>query len=280
MNSFSSSSARLAVAALILALSACGSESSRGTEAATKLVLTGSSTVAPLAAEIAKRFETEHPGVRIDVQTGGSSRGIADARSGVANIGLASRALKPDEGDLIAHTLAVDGIALIAHSSNPLNGLSTDQVRALFRGELTNWSALDGPDRAVTIVNKAEGRSTLELFLHHFGLTAPEIRASAVIGDNEQGIKTVAANPGAIGYVSIGSAEYAATHGVAIRLLALDGVDADVDAVKAGRYPLSRPLNLVTLGPPQGLAHAFITYAQSPTVRDLVEELHFVALDE
>ena len=55
-----------------------------------KLVLTGSSTVAPLAAEIAKRYETEHSGVRIDVQSGGSSRGIADARQGVANVGMVS----------------------------------------------------------------------------------------------------------------------------------------------------------------------------------------------
>ncbi len=271
---------RITLTGLLLALVACSGDPSGGAQTANKLVLTGSSTVAPLTAEIAKRFEAEHPGVRIDVQTGGSSRGIADARSGIADVGLASRALKPDEQDLVAHTIAIDGIALIAHASNPLNSLSADQVRALFRGEAANWTALGGPDRAVTIVNKAEGRSTLELFLHHFGLAAPDIRAAAVIGDNEQGIKTVAANPGALGYVSIGSAEYAATHGVAIRLMALDGIAASVSTVQSGQYPLSRPLNLVTLGPPQGLAQRFIAYAQSAAVHDLVEELHFVALDQ
>ena len=62
-------------------------------EATGKLVVTGSSTVAPLVLEIAKRFETLHPDVRIDVQTGGSSRGIADAGSGLADIGMASRPL-------------------------------------------------------------------------------------------------------------------------------------------------------------------------------------------
>ncbi|MGF1602336.1 MAG: substrate-binding domain-containing protein, partial [Thermosynechococcaceae cyanobacterium] len=56
-----------------------------------KLVLTGSSTVAPLAAEIAKRYEQENPGVRVDVQSGGSSRGIADVRQQVADIGMVSR---------------------------------------------------------------------------------------------------------------------------------------------------------------------------------------------
>ncbi|MFQ5744400.1 MAG: substrate-binding domain-containing protein, partial [Acidobacteriota bacterium] len=73
-----------------------------------KLVLTGSSTVAPLASEIGKRFETLHPQTRIDVQMGGSSRGIADARQGLADIGLVSRALHADESDLHAFTIARD----------------------------------------------------------------------------------------------------------------------------------------------------------------------------
>lgn len=266
-------------ALLIASLAGCGRDASESA-AARKLVLTGSSTVAPLAAEIARRYEAIHPGTRVDVQSGGSSRGIADARSGVADLGLVSRALKADERDLIAHTVALDGIALIAHASNPLSGLDAGQVRALFRGEHANWKEFGGPDVTVSIVNKAEGRSTLELFLLHFGLAATEIRAAAVIGDNEQGIKTVAANPGAIGYVSIGSAEYAAAHGVAIRLLALDGIEANVAAVKSGRYPLARPLNLVTRGEPAGLARDFIAYARSRAVRDLVEGLHFVPLDE
>lgn len=77
-----------------------------------KVVITGSSTVAPLVAEIAKRFEQHHPGVRVDVQSGGSSRGISDARSGLADIGMVSRALKPDEADLNAATIAMDGVVL------------------------------------------------------------------------------------------------------------------------------------------------------------------------
>lgn len=74
-----------------------------------RLLITGSSSVAPLAAEVAKRFEQQNKGVRIDVQSGGSSRGIADARNGLADIGMVSRALKSDETDLQAHTVALDG---------------------------------------------------------------------------------------------------------------------------------------------------------------------------
>lgn len=94
-----------------------------------KLTLTGSSTVAPLASEIAKKFEAEHPGVRIDVQTGGSSRGLADAAQGLADLGMVSRALKDDETDKFkSYAIAVDGIGIILESSNPVPNLSDRQI--------------------------------------------------------------------------------------------------------------------------------------------------------
>lgn len=244
------------------------------------LTLTGSSTVAPLASEIARRYETQSPGVRIDVQAGGSSRGIADARAGTADIGMASRALKADEADdLVAHTIARDGVAIILHAANSVAGLTDDQVRDIYRGRIADWQALGGPALPITVVNKAEGHSTLELFLAHFGLASTAIRASVVIGDNEQGIKTVAGNPGAIGYVSIGAAQRAAAAGVPIRPLPLNGVPATAQAVRQGRFPLSRPLNLVSRGTPRDEAARFIGYAQSAAVHDLVESFGFVPVD-
>jgi phosphate transport system substrate-binding protein len=74
-------------------------------------------------AEIGKGFEAQHPDVRVDVQAGGTSRGIQDARSGLAAIGMASRALQADEQDLMAFIIAQGGIAMIVHASNPLAGI-------------------------------------------------------------------------------------------------------------------------------------------------------------
>ena len=262
---------------LLLAMLGSGLVAQASVAAEQRLVITGSSTVAPLALEIAKRFEARNPGVRIDVQSGGSSRGIADARSGVAQIGMVSRGLKPQESDLVAHTIAMDGIALIVHRSNPLPALTDDQIRAVYRGLARDWSDVGGQKRAITVVNKAEGRSTLELFLQHFGMKNSEVRAQVVIGENQQAIKTVAGNPGAIGYVSIGTADYEAAHGAAIRLLPMAGVEATVDGVRSGQYPLSRPLNLVTAGQPGALAQRFIHFAQSKAVDDLISAQYFVA---
>jgi phosphate transport system substrate-binding protein len=243
-----------------------------------KLVLNGSSTVAPLIGEIGKRFEQRNPGVRIDVQSGGSTRGVNDARSGLADIGMASRALKKDESDLESHTIAMDGIGILVHRSNPVKSLTDAQILDIFTGRIANWKTLGGEDRRITVVNKAEGRSTLELFLHHFRLKNADIKPHVIIGDNQQGIKTVAGNRGAIGYVSIGRAEYEAGQGTPVRLLPMNGVAATVENVRNGSFPLARPLNLVTRGVPAGLASRFIDFARSSAVDDLVKAQYFVPL--
>jgi phosphate transport system substrate-binding protein len=245
-----------------------------------KLVLTGSSTVAPLVAEIGKRFESEHPGVRVDVQTGGSSRGIADARNGVANIGMASRSLKPEENDLQGFAIARDGIGIIVHKENSVSSLSNQQIIDIYTGKINNWQQVKGKNAPITVVNKAEGRSTLELFLAYFKLKNSDVKASVVIGDNQQGIKTVAGNPNAIGYVSIGTAEFSINNGIPIELLPLNGIAATTENVKNGKFPLSRSLTLITKTQPQGLDKAFIEFAQSPQVHDIVKSQDFVPISK
>ncbi|MGQ0673603.1 MAG: phosphate ABC transporter substrate-binding protein [Hyphomicrobium sp.] len=243
-----------------------------------KIVITGSSTVAPLVAEIAKRFEEKNAGVRVDVQTGGSSRGVNDARSGLADIGMASRSLKDDEKDLKSFAIARDGIGIIVHRDNPVKELNADQIVAIYTGKETDWGAVSGKPGPITVVNKADGRSTLELFLAHFKLKASDIKPQVVIGDNQQGIKTVAGNPGAVGYVSIGTAEYESGAGAPIKLLGLGGISASVENVRNGTFALARPLNLVTKSEPNGVVKAFIDYAQSAAVHDLVKEQFLVPI--
>lgn len=253
---------------LILTLAGCGPRTD-------KLVITGSSTMAPVIAEVAERYEAE-TGVQVDVQSGGTGRGISDVRQGLADIGMASRALHPDEDDLTAFIVAQDGIALIVHRDNPVPALNDDQVRAIYQGGTDNWSAVGGGDRPITVVNKAEGRSTLELFLAYFQLDNRDVQADVVIGENQQGIKAVAGDPAAIGYVSVGSAEYEAEAGTPIRLLPLSGVAARIETVNAKRYPLRRELNLVVDGEPGDAGRAFIDFAHSAAVADLYRDHYFV----
>ena len=243
-----------------------------------KLVISGSSTMAPLIAEIGKRFENLHPGTRVDVQTGGSSRGIADTVNGLADIGMVSRALKPQEHSLHGAAIAHDGITMILHKDNPVDELSKEQIRSIYSGVITNWETVGGLDAPITVVNKAEGRSTLELFLQYFQISNRLIHAHVIIGDNEQGIKTIAGNQHAIGYVSVGTAQYDATHEVPIKLLALHHIPATLETVQAGTFPLSRPLTLVSKNPFAGLTQTFIDFSRSPAVHDLILKQYFVPI--
>lgn len=260
----------IAVACLSLPLIGCSPEQKQ------TITVSGSSTIAPLMAEIGQRFEAQHPGVHVDVQSGGTSRGIQDVRSGLASIGMASRALDSDEQDLRPFIIAQDGIAMIAHASNPLDSISSTQVVGLYTGKISNWHELGGKPGAVVKVHKAEGRSTLELFLKHFNLDNAAVHPDLIIGDNQQGIKSVAGNPLAIGYVSIGSAEYEARQGVPIKSLALDGQAASTATLLAGSYPLSRELNLVVRGEPDAITQALLAFAQSNEVADLVQQHAFI----
>ena len=254
---------------LILSIVGCGDNHE-------KLTVSGSSTVAPLIVEIAKQFEANHENVRIDVQTGGSSRGINDTRKGLADIGMVSRELNSSEQNLSANVIAWDGITIILHSENPIDQLSREQVIAIYRGDINNWQQLGGPNKAIVVVNKAQGRSTLELFSSHFQLNHREIKADVIVGDNQQGLKTVAGNVMAIGYVSIGSATYEAEHGSPIKLLAVDGIAATLTNVEQGLFPISRPLNLVTQEQTSALAQEFIRFARSATVSDTVLQHYFI----
>ncbi len=235
--------------------------------------------MAPLIAAIGKRFETRHPGTRVDVQTGGSSRGVADTRSGLAHIGMVSRALHPGEQhDLLGMPVARDNISLIVHTTNPIESLTAQQVIDLYTGHTTNWQSVSAVDAPVVVVNKAEGHATLELFLRHFHLKHSQIQADIIIGDNEQGIKVVAGNPYAIGYVSTGSAEYSIGHDVPIKRLPLTPTPVASATVHTGRSAIVRPLTLVTTRHPPAFVRTFIAFASSSHVHDLVAAHYFVPL--
>ncbi len=248
--------------------------------APSRIVVAGSSTIQPVMDIVAQKFEAAHAGAHVDVQGGGSSVGITAPRTGLAQIGMVSRALKPDEQDLTHYLIAHDGIAIIAHQSNPIRGLTKDEVVKVYTGGVANWQDLGGTgrDAPITVINKEEGRSTLELFEKHFDLKDKFVKNAVIIGPNGQAIATVAGNPDSIAYVSIGTAEVAVKQGTPIKILTLDGVDATTENVRNRTYPLMRALNLTTKGPATGAVKEVIDYVLSPDGQAVVVDQGFVPL--
>lgn len=109
-----------------------------------KLSVNGSTSVGPVMMELAEAYRNWNPGVTIDVQQTGSGAGITATLDGSCEIGMSSRDLKEEElaQGLTAVRIALDGIAVIVNQENPVTGLTTQQIRDIFLGNVTSWSEL------------------------------------------------------------------------------------------------------------------------------------------
>ncbi len=269
----------LLISAGIFSFTGCSSKADKKEGIKTeKIVLTGSSTLAPLAEEIGKRYEKLHPAVRVDVQTGGSSRGIRDIHSGASDIGMSSRSLHPEElKGVQADAVAYDGVAFVINASNPVERLTKEQLRNIYTGKIRNWKEAGGDDAPVVVSNRAEGRSELELVSKYLSLELKDIQADVIDGETQQSLKTVTNNKNAITYVSLGAAEYAKAHQSPLKLLPLEGVEATTAHVQDGTFPLARPLLMLRRkDEKREVVNDFLNFALSGAVDDLTGKLGYV----
>lgn len=242
-----------------------------------KLLITGSSAMAPMVEGLGKRFRTRHPGVTISVEGGNSERGVADALEGKADIGMASRELDAKEQALFAIPMARDGVVFVVHKDNPVGGLTRAQALAVFTGKTANWKSLGGPDARIEVAARKSGNSAREIVSHYFGIAPGAIKAAHVLlGDNAEVRRLVAANRNAIAFLSVGVVDDAVQKGQPLKPLALDGIAPGSGSIRDGTWPMSRQLNLLTRRVPAGAAKAFIEFALSRAAREVIVEYDFV----
>lgn len=116
-----------------------------GGEVSGKIVIAGSSSVTPVMEKLSEAYQALNKDVTIEVQQSDSTTGVNSTAEGICDIGMVSRELKDEEGDLglTAQVIARDGIAVIVNKDNDLEDLTTEQVKAIFTGETTEWEALE-----------------------------------------------------------------------------------------------------------------------------------------
>lgn len=241
-----------------------------------QLRITGSDTMTPLVSAIAKRFQALYPAVHIEIQSGGSSRGIADVAQGKADIGMASRALKDSERGLAGLSIARDGVAVVLHKDNPVGALSDRQIADIYTGKIGNWKSVGGRDAPILVVMSEPAGGSYELFINYFGIRAEDIKSQRVLGNNPARLSLMSENPNAILYMSVSEAARNVLADASIKLLPIANVVATSKNIRDGNYPLSRPLTLVTKSLPRGLVKVFIEYALSSQVTDLIRAHDFV----
>lgn len=115
-----------------------------GTKPSGKIAVAGSSSVSPLMEKLIEAYQALNPGADIELQTSDSTTGMTNAIDGVCDLGMASRELKQEELDagLVSTVIATDGIAVIVNNDSPIDELTSDQVKAIYTGETTDWSEL------------------------------------------------------------------------------------------------------------------------------------------
>jgi phosphate transport system substrate-binding protein len=235
----------------LILLAACGSEATRS------VTITGSTSVTPFAEHLAELYQKQHPGVVINVQGLGSSAGIRAAVDGVAEIGMSSRELKPEETEQLDQiVIARDALALIVHPTNPINDLSGEQIKAIFTGAIRSWAEVGGPPQPIVLVSREAGSGTFGAFEELVMKGAPITSAALRQGSNGAIRQIVGEDPYAIGYISLGIVD------PTVKALSIDGVQATTKNVEAGQYKLVRPFLFVwRKGQPLGpLAGDFAEY--------------------
>lgn len=113
-------------------------------EASGKVVVAGSSSISPVMEKLKEAYEEVNKDVTIEIQTSDSTTGINSANEGICDIGMASRELKDEEKELglEAQVIARDGIAVVVNNENDTDELTSEQVKAIFTGETTEWEEL------------------------------------------------------------------------------------------------------------------------------------------
>lgn len=201
----------------------------------------GSTSMTAVIGALGESFETENSGVTCTNSATGSGSGIQAAAEGRCDIGLSSRALKPEEEaqGLTATVLAYDGIAVIVHPDNPVSDLTLDEIAAIYTGAITDWSQVGGTAGDIVRIGREAGSGTRDGF-ESITDTEDECQYRQELSSTGDVIATVAGNPNAIGYASLASLKDS------VKALSIGGVAPCDDTVKDGSYTLQRPFLLVT----------------------------------
>ena len=246
------------------------------------LQLEGSTTVGPIADAFAEYFKSIYPDLQITVKKTGSGDGAAALVDGRCDIANMSRFLKAKEFENavskgifpVAHVVAMDGVCVVVHPSNPVEKLTKAQVRDIYTGKIKNWSQVGGTNMPIVVVSRDTSSGTYETF-HNLIMEKQEMASHVeYVNANPQAHARVRTTRGAIGYVGLGFVDSN------VKALEIDGVMPSRKTIASGVYPVTRPLYMFTNGYPKlgSMIHKFCTFYLTERGQELIEEKGFVPL--
>ena len=227
----------------------------------------GSTSMEKVIGGLGEMFMEMNDGVTFTYNPTGSGTGIKAIQEGRCDIGLSSRALKAEEEEqgLKATVLAYDGITVIVNPENTVEDLTVEQIAAIYKGEVTNWSEVGGSDAEIVLIGREAGSGTRSGFeeiveVEDLCQYRQELTSTGDV------ITAVAQNPGAIGYASLASVKDT------VKAVKVNGVAPSDETVKDETYAIQRPFVLVTK---EGVtltetAQAFFDYITSEAANEVI----------
>ena len=269
---------RIMTALRIAVVAAAGLATS--TMAEDRILLDGSTTVGPVAKAFAEYYKQEHPSVKITVQETGSGNGAKSLINDACDIACMSRFMKPKEFKLaverdvypVPHVVAMDGIAVIVHPSNPIDELTLGQVKAIYTGRIRNWKQLGGPDMKIVKISRDTSSGTYEVF-SELALDEAPIKRAEYVQSNGAARARVKSTPAAIGYAGLAFLD-------GVKGIKINGVQPTLKTVGSGAFPLARPLFMWTNGYPKlgSHVHRYIMLHLSEEGKKIIRGIGFVPL--
>ena len=268
----------MALVALAALVFDAGAVSAAGTEA--KITMVGSTTVGPIAKAFAEYYMELHKNVNITVKESGSGDGAKALVNGACDIANMSRFMKDKEfkaavhGGImpVAHVVAMDGLPLLVHPSNPVKNLKLEQVRDIYAGKITNWKQVGGADLKIVRVSRDTNSGTYETFSKLVMKKQKIAAGTEYVGSNGAVRQRVQSTPAAIGYAGLGFVDRT------VRALTINGIAPSKQTVATGRYAIARPLYMFTNRYPRlgSHVHAFITLHLTEAGQRIIEAIGFV----
>ncbi|MEI6807855.1 MAG: phosphate ABC transporter substrate-binding protein [bacterium] len=248
---------------------------------ANKIVVDGSTTVGPIAKAFAEYYMAKHQGASITVSESGSGNGAKSLINSTCDVATMSRPMKNSEKKaaqdagvmVIEKTVAMDGIAIIVHPSNPVANLTLDQIKAIYAGKIKNWKELGGANLPIVVISRDTSSGTYESF-QTLVMGSDKIGANAeYVGSGGAIRQRVLNTDAAVGYVGI-----AFTEGV--KALTVNNITISPETVTSKKYPVARPLFMYTNGRPKDGTplSEFVNLSDTPEGKKIIEDTGFVAL--
>jgi phosphate transport system substrate-binding protein len=223
------------------------------------ITMSGSTSVAPLATLLAKKYiKVCGHCVNFKILQGGSDVGVADVAAGRVSIGNSSRDPKPsDPGGLVFNKIAGDAICLITNPSNHLANLDQNGVQAIFGGSVRNWGGVPGAtvNSTIDVTVRTAASGTQDAFQKIFMGSTKVFSGASQKSSNGLVQQTVQRDNAAVGYVSL-----AFTRGT--NPVAYKGVPCTLRNAKSGQYGGLRNFYMVTRGAPKGAVKKFIGWVK------------------